>query len=85
MLQFGQTITSRPRRLALGEGRFQRAKIGCIQISPSLRIEQIIGKPVITSSQAQVCSCLRCAGLMDEFEGFGQILKHSGTHLRMIA
>ena len=41
-------------------------------------IEQIVGKPVITSNQAQFWSCLRRAGIMDELQGFGQIFKHSG-------
>lgn len=47
-------------------------------------IEQITGKPVITSNQAQFWSCLRRAGIMDELEGFGQIFKHPGKHLRKI-
>ncbi|MGJ8587184.1 MAG: maleate cis-trans isomerase family protein [Yoonia sp.] len=44
-------------------------------------IEQIAGKPVITSNQAQFWSCLRRAGVMDELEGFGQIFKHPGHAL----
>ncbi|MQY43517.1 arylmalonate decarboxylase [Epibacterium sp. SM1969] len=45
-------------------------------------IEQITGKPVITSNQAQFWSCLRRAGIMDELEGFGQIFKHPGKVLQ---
>jgi maleate isomerase len=44
-------------------------------------IEQAIGKPVITSNQAQFWSCLRRAGIMDELQGFGQLFKHSGLKL----
>ncbi len=44
-------------------------------------IEQAAGKPVITSNQAQMWSCMRRAGLMDELEGFGQIFKHPGNAL----
>lgn len=45
-------------------------------------IEKVTGKPVITSNQAQMWSCLRRAGVMDELEGFGQIFKHSGTSIK---
>jgi len=45
-------------------------------------IEQATGKPVITSNQAQMWSCLRRAGIMDELEGFGQIFKHPGKVLK---
>lgn len=44
-------------------------------------IEQAAGKPVITSNQAQMWSCLRRAGIMDQLEGFGQIFKHPGRVL----
>jgi maleate isomerase len=44
-------------------------------------IEQAAGKPVITSNQAQMWSCMRRAGFMDELEGFGQIFKHPGKSL----
>ncbi len=42
-------------------------------------IEEITGKPVITSNQAQMWSCLRRAGIYDELEGFGQIFKRRGS------
>ncbi len=42
-------------------------------------IEDITGKPVITSNQAQMWSCLRRAGIYDELEGFGQIFKCRGS------
>ena len=45
-------------------------------------IEAIVGKPVITSNQAQFWSCLRRAGIPDVLDGFGQIFHHPGTALR---
>ncbi|MFS4580238.1 arylmalonate decarboxylase [Phaeobacter sp. C3_T13_0] len=48
-------------------------------------IEQAAGKPVITSNQALMWSCLRRAGIMDELEGFGQIFKHAGQDLKPTA
>ncbi|MCP4472582.1 MAG: arylmalonate decarboxylase [Gammaproteobacteria bacterium] len=42
-------------------------------------IEEVTGKPVITSNQAQMWSCLRRAGIYDELEGFGQIFKCRGS------
>lgn len=47
-------------------------------------IEQATGKPVITSNQAQMWSCLRRAGIMDQIDGFGQIFKHTGVHLKEV-
>jgi maleate isomerase len=44
-------------------------------------IEQIIGKPVITSNQAQFWSCLRRAGITDKMKGFGQLFSQAGTSL----
>ena len=44
-------------------------------------IEQTIGKPVITSNQAQFWSCLRRVGIMDELRGFGQIFSRPGKAL----
>lgn len=48
------------------------------------QIEQATGKPVITSNQAQMWSCLRRAGVMDRLEGFGQIFQYPGKQLRKI-
>jgi maleate isomerase len=39
-------------------------------------IENISGKPVLTSNQAQVWSCLRKAGVKDQIRGFGKIFNH---------
>ena len=44
-------------------------------------IENITGKPVITSNQAQIWSCLRKAGIEDNIRGFGKIFKCSGSSL----
>ena len=44
-------------------------------------IENITGKPVITSNQAQILSCLRKAGIEDNIKGFGKIFKCSGSSL----
>lgn len=44
-------------------------------------IEQLTGKPVVTSNQAQFWSCLRRAGIRDNIEGFGQIFSRTGEHL----
>ena len=45
-------------------------------------IEQVVGKPVITSNQAQFWSCLRRAGIADQIDGFGQLFRHPGTSLK---
>ncbi|WP_282609329.1 arylmalonate decarboxylase [Pelagibius sp. Alg239-R121] len=44
-------------------------------------IEQEIGKPVVTSNQGQMWSCLRRAGIRDEISGFGRIFSRPGTSL----
>jgi len=44
-------------------------------------IEQTVGKPVVTSNQAQFWSCLRRAGIVDQLEGFGQIFRLPGKAL----
>ena len=40
------------------------------------RIEQKVGKPVVTSNQAQMWSCLRRAGVDDKILGFGELFNH---------
>lgn len=45
-------------------------------------IENLTGKPVITSNQAQMWSCLRRAGVDDKIPGFGQIFMRDGDSLR---
>ena len=44
------------------------------------KIEQKIGKPVITSNQAQMWSCLRRAGVYDNILGFGKLFNHQLTN-----
>ena len=39
-------------------------------------IENKTGKPVITSNQAQMWSCLRRAGIEDKISGFGKLFNH---------
>ena len=43
------------------------------------RIEQKVGKPVITSNQAQMWSCLRRARVQDKILGFGELFNHQLT------
>lgn len=45
-------------------------------------IEQAAGKPVITSNQAQMWSCLRRAGVSDAIDGFGRIFRREGRSLQ---
>ena len=45
-------------------------------------IEELTGKPVITSNQGQMWSCLRRAGIDDVIEGFGEIFRRDGKRLR---
>ena len=40
------------------------------------QIEQKVGKPVITSNQAQMWSCLRRAGVEDTISGFGRLFNY---------
>ena len=47
-------------------------------------IEDAVGKPVITSNQAQMWSCLRLAGVDDVIEGFGQIFHRPGERVRAV-
>jgi len=43
------------------------------------QIEQKTGKPVITSNQAQMWSCLRRAGVEDQISGFGKLFNYKLT------
>ena len=44
-------------------------------------IEKIVGKPVLTSNQAQFWSCLRRAGIRDKLNGFGEIFHKDGDSI----
>jgi len=48
-------------------------------------IEQVAGKPVITSNQGMMWSCLRRAGITDEIKGFGQIFSKPGKSLTSLS
>ncbi|SFT85631.1 maleate cis-trans isomerase family protein [Paraburkholderia aspalathi] len=39
------------------------------------QIEQDTGKPVVTSNQAMMWNCLRLAGINDQFDGYGRLLR----------
>lgn len=54
---------------------------GIRSLEVAQEIEQLTGKPVITSNQAQFWSCLRRAGINDKLEGFGRIFSMPGTQL----
>ena len=43
--------------------------------------ERILGKPVITSNQAQMWSCLRRSGIKDKISGFGQLFNKEGNKI----
>ena len=45
-------------------------------------IESLIHKPVVTSNQAQMWSCLRRAGIDDVIDGFGQIFRKPGNSIQ---
>ncbi len=47
------------------------ASLGVIQ-----RLEDELGKPVITSNQACFWACLRRLGLRDPVQGYGRLLSH---------
>jgi len=44
-------------------------------------IEDLINKPVVTSNQAQMWSCLRRAGIPDRIEGCGRLFQLEGQRL----
>ena len=54
---------------------------GIRSLEVAQEIESETGKPVITSNQAQMWSCLRRAGIRDPIEGFGRILSKPGNIL----
>lgn len=45
-------------------------------------IEKLAGKPVVTSNQAQMWSCLRRAGVCDHIYGYGEIFRREGKKLQ---
>ena len=55
---------------------------GIRALEVAAEIEKLTGKPVITSNQAQMWSCLRRAGIDDQIKGFGEIFYREGKGLR---
>lgn len=53
--------------------------IRALEVVPA--IEEVTGKPVITSNQAQMWSCLRRAGILDEIDGFGRLFHLPGNRI----
>ncbi len=45
-------------------------------------IERLTNKPVVTSNQAQMWSCLRRAGILDTIDGFGRIFQMEGHSIK---
>jgi len=64
--------------VALGRRPVEALFISCtaLRCSPVIeRIEQAIGKPVVTSNQALAWDCLRLAGCGAAIEGYGRLLR----------
>lgn len=58
---------------------------GIRSLEVAQEIEDLIGKPLVTSNQGQMWSCLRRAGIDDRIDGFGQIFSRPGRSLRPAA
>jgi maleate isomerase len=57
---------------------------GIRAVEVAAEIERLAGKPVVTSNQAQMWSCLRRAGVDDRIDGFGEIFQREGKGLRAV-
>ena len=82
-IEFGTVTPDYWKRFALEIDRPQADAIflscgGIRALEVAEEIEQIAGKPVITSNQAQMWSCLRRAGIDDRIDGFGRIFQLPG-------
>jgi maleate isomerase len=65
--------------VALGRRKVNALFISCTALRCSSvieRIEQAIGKPVVTSNQALAWDCLRLAGCKAAVEGYGSLFTH---------
>ncbi|OED42001.1 arylmalonate decarboxylase [Chromatiales bacterium (ex Bugula neritina AB1)] len=85
-IEFGQVEPSYWKEFALDVDQAEADAIflscgGIRSLEVVEEIEQAAGKPVITSNQAQMWSCLRRASIVDELHGFGQLLKQPGRML----
>ncbi|MDH5355542.1 MAG: arylmalonate decarboxylase [Gammaproteobacteria bacterium] len=86
-IEFGRVTPSYWKQFALEIDRPDADAIflscgGIRALEVAEEIEQTTGKPVITSNQGQMWSCLRRAGIDDVIEGFGQIFRRDGKRLR---
>ena len=82
-IEFGKVMPDYWKRFALEIDRPEADAIflscgGIRALEVAQEIEEIANKPVITSNQGQMWSCLRRAGVVDEIDGFGQIFKKQG-------
>lgn len=85
-ISFGQVTPAYWKKFALEIDRPDAGAVflscgGIRSVEVAEEIENMIGKPVVTSNQAQMWSCLRRAGIKDEFSGFGKIFSKSGESL----
>lgn len=50
-----------------------------LRVSPVIgRLEEALGKPVVSSNQALAWDCLRLSGCEEQVEGFGKLFSHPG-------
>jgi maleate isomerase len=85
-IEFGRVTPSYWKEFALEIDRPDADAIflscgGIRSLEVAEEIEQITGKPVVTSNQAQFWSCLRRAGVQDNLSGFGRIFYEPGLSL----
>jgi maleate isomerase len=85
-IEFGRVTPSYWKEFALEIDRPDADAIflscgGIRSLEVAEEIEQITGKPVVTSNQAQFWSCLRRAGVQDKLTGFGRIFQEPGLSL----
>ena len=85
-IEFGTVTPAYWTRFALEINRQEADAIflscgGIRALEVAEEIENLTGKPVITSNQAQMWSCLRRAGVKDRIDGFGQIFHREGKRL----
>lgn len=85
-IEFGTVTPAYWTRFALEINRQEADAIflscgGIRALEVAEEIENLTGKPVITSNQAQMWSCLRRAGIKDRIDGFGKIFHREGRSL----
>lgn len=85
-IEFGRVTPDYWKRFALEIDRPDADAIflscgGIRSLEVAEEIEQLTGKPVVTSNQGQMWSCLRRAGIRDRIKGFGRIFSRPGTSL----